>query len=83
MYRYVALHRPHHFPASLRTRRDTRFGSTRGSGGKALGTDVDLAARFDLDSHGRLPELGIHPWSNFWIKHPNRGQDFLTLSFGF
>jgi hypothetical protein len=48
-----------------------------------LGTDVDLAARFDLDSHGRLPELGIHPWSNFWIKHPNRGQDFLTLSFGF
>jgi hypothetical protein len=42
-----------------------------------------VAARFDLDSHGRLLELGIHHWSNFWIKQPNRGQDFLTLSFGF
>ena len=42
-----------------------------------------VAVRFDLDSHGRLLELGIHHWSNFWIKQPNRGQDFLTLSFGF
>jgi hypothetical protein len=42
-----------------------------------------VALRFDLDSHGRLLELGIRHWSNFWIKQPNRGQDFLTLSFGF
>ena len=42
-----------------------------------------VAVRFDLDSHGRLLELGIHHWSDFWIKQPNRGQDFLTLSFGF
>ena len=42
-----------------------------------------VAARFDLDSHGRLLELGIRHWSNFWIRQPNRGQDFLTLSFGF
>jgi len=42
-----------------------------------------VAVRFDLDSHGRVLELGIHHWSNFWIKQPNRGQDFLTLSFGF
>ena len=42
-----------------------------------------VAVRFDLDSRGRLLELGIHHWSDFWIKQPNRGQDFLTLSFGF
>jgi len=36
-------HRPLHFPAGLRIRRDTRLGSTRWSCGKALGTDVDLA----------------------------------------
>jgi hypothetical protein len=42
-----------------------------------------VAVRFDPDSHGRPLELGIHHWSNFWIKQPNRGQDFLTLSFGF
>jgi hypothetical protein len=42
-----------------------------------------VALRFDLHSHGRLLELGIHHWSNFWIRQPNRGQDFLTLSFGF
>ena len=28
-------------------------------------------------------ELGIHHWSDFWIKQPNRGQDFVTLSLGF
>jgi len=42
-----------------------------------------LAARFDLDSRGRLLELGIRHWSNFWIKPPNRGQDFFTVSVGF
>jgi hypothetical protein len=42
-----------------------------------------VAVRFDLDSHGRLLELGIRHWSDFWIKQPNRGQDFVTLSFGF
>jgi len=42
-----------------------------------------VAARVDLDSHGRLLELGIHHWSDAWIRQPNRGQDFLTLSFGF
>ena len=42
-----------------------------------------VAARFDLDSHGKLLELGIHHWSDAWIRQPNRGQDFLTLSFGF
>jgi hypothetical protein len=42
-----------------------------------------VAARIDLDSQGRLLELGIHHWSDAWIRQPNRGQDFLTLSFGF
>ena len=42
-----------------------------------------VAVRFDMDSHGRLLELGIHHWSDFWLKQPNRGQDFVTLSFGF
>ena len=42
-----------------------------------------VAVRFDLDSHGRLLELGIRHWSNAWIRQPNRGQNFVTLSFGF
>jgi hypothetical protein len=42
-----------------------------------------VAVRFDLDSHGRLLELGIRHWSDFWLKQPNRGQDFFTVSFGF
>lgn len=42
-----------------------------------------VAARFDLDTHGRLLELGIRHWSNAWIKQPNNGQNILTLSFAF
>jgi hypothetical protein len=42
-----------------------------------------VGARFNLDEHGRLLELGIRHWSNAWIKQPNNGQDFLTLSFAF
>lgn len=42
-----------------------------------------VAARFELGSRGRLLELGIHHWSDAWIRQPNRGQDFLTLGFGF
>lgn len=42
-----------------------------------------LGIRFDLGSHGSLLELGIRHWSNAWIKQPNRGQDFITLSVSF
>jgi hypothetical protein len=42
-----------------------------------------VALRFELDSHGKMLELGIRHWSNFWIKQPNPGQDFITLNFGF
>lgn len=42
-----------------------------------------IALRFDLDRHGHVLELGVRHWSDAWIKEPNRGQNFLTLSFGF
>jgi hypothetical protein len=42
-----------------------------------------IAVRFDLDRHGDSLELGVRHWSNAWIKEPNRGQNLLTLSFGF
>lgn len=42
-----------------------------------------LATRFDLGDQGWVLELGIRHWSDFWIKKPNRGQDFFTVSVGF
>lgn len=42
-----------------------------------------IAVRFDLDRHRHVLELGVRHWSNAWIKEPNRGQNLLTLSFGF
>jgi Lipid A 3-O-deacylase (PagL) len=42
-----------------------------------------LAYRFDLGSHGPLCELAVRHWSNAWIKQPNRGQDFITVSLSF
>ncbi len=42
-----------------------------------------VAVRFDLDPHGRLLELAVRHWSDAWIRPPNRGQDLLTVSFGF
>jgi len=42
-----------------------------------------VAARFDLGSRDRLLEFGIRHWSNAWIRPPNRGQDLITLSYGF
>jgi Lipid A 3-O-deacylase (PagL) len=42
-----------------------------------------LGVRFDLGHNGSLLEFGIRHWSNFWIKQPNRGQDFVTLSVSF
>ncbi len=41
------------------------------------------AARFDLGAHNRMLELAIRHWSDAWIRPPNRGQNLLTLSFGF
>jgi hypothetical protein len=41
-----------------------------------------VAVRFDLGRQGTL-ELGVRHWSDAWIKPPNRGQNFLTLSVGF
>jgi Lipid A 3-O-deacylase (PagL) len=42
-----------------------------------------IGVRFDLDRHGHVLELDVRHWSNAWIKEPNRGQNLLTLSFGF
>jgi Lipid A 3-O-deacylase (PagL) len=42
-----------------------------------------VAARFYLGAHGPLLEFGVRHWSDAWIKKPNRGQDFVTLSVGF
>jgi Lipid A 3-O-deacylase (PagL) len=42
-----------------------------------------VAARFDLGDKDPVLELSIRHWSDFWIKNPNRGQDFFTVSVGF
>jgi Lipid A 3-O-deacylase (PagL) len=42
-----------------------------------------IAVRFDLDGNSRTVELGVRHWSDAWIRPPNRGQNLLTLSFGF
>jgi hypothetical protein len=42
-----------------------------------------IAARYDLDRYGHILEFGIRHWSDAWIREPNRGQNLLTLSFGF
>jgi len=41
------------------------------------------AARFRLGSGNKVLELGIRHWSNAWIRLPDRGQNLVTLSFGF
>jgi lipid A 3-O-deacylase PagL len=42
-----------------------------------------LAVRFDVDARGHALELGVRHWSDAWIRPPNRGQNFVTLSFVF
>jgi Lipid A 3-O-deacylase (PagL) len=42
-----------------------------------------IAVRVDLDAHGRALELGVHHWSDAWIRPPNRGENLLLLSFVF
>jgi len=42
-----------------------------------------IAARVELDTHGRALELGVHHWSDAWIRPPNRGENLLVLSFAF
>ena len=39
-----------------------------------------VAVRFNLHAHDRALELAVRHWSDAWIKPPNRGQNFLTLS---
>ena len=41
-----------------------------------------IAERFDLP-HGALLELAWRHWSDAWIREPDRGQNFVTLSVGF
>jgi Lipid A 3-O-deacylase (PagL) len=81
MRRWQFLHRPwgrlyFGFGANYRTETDY-VESTR------LNFAYLIAARFGLGDHGSLVELGIRHWSNAWIKEPNRGQDFVTLSVSF
>jgi len=42
-----------------------------------------LAARFDLGAHGQLIEIATRHWSNAYIKRPNIGENFLTLSYSY
>jgi len=42
-----------------------------------------VAARFALGAHNRALEFGVRHWSDAWIRPPNRGQNFLTLSVEF
>ncbi|HTT01489.1 MAG TPA: acyloxyacyl hydrolase [Steroidobacteraceae bacterium] len=42
-----------------------------------------VGMRFNLGRRGELLEFSIRHWSNAWVKLPNRGQNFATLSFAF
>jgi Lipid A 3-O-deacylase (PagL) len=43
-----------------------------------------IGLRFDLDGgRGPLLEFTLRHWSNAWLKPPNRGQNFFTLSVSF
>jgi Lipid A 3-O-deacylase (PagL) len=42
-----------------------------------------VATRFGLGAHNRTLELGVRHWSDAWIRPPNRGQNFFTLSVEF
>jgi hypothetical protein len=43
-----------------------------------------IGLRFDLDGgRGPLLEFTLRRWSNAWLKPPNRGQNFFTLSVSF
>jgi hypothetical protein len=42
-----------------------------------------VAARFDLGAGGSLFEIAARHWSNAYIKEPNMGENFLTLSFSY
>jgi hypothetical protein len=42
-----------------------------------------LAARFDLGASGSLFEIAARHWSNAYLKEPNIGENFLTLSFSY
>jgi hypothetical protein len=42
-----------------------------------------LAVRFDLGTSGSLLEVATRHWSNAWIKQPNNGQNFVTVSVSF
>jgi len=41
------------------------------------------AARFRLGSGNKVLELGVRHWSDAWIRLPDRGQNMVTLTFGF
>jgi hypothetical protein len=42
-----------------------------------------LAARFDLGASGSLFEIAARHWSNAYIREPNIGENFLTVSFSY
>ena len=41
-----------------------------------------IGIRFDLGEHALL-EVALRHWSNAWIRFPDRGQNFVTVSVGF
>jgi len=42
-----------------------------------------LGMRFDLGSDNHELEIAARHWSNAWVRLPDRGQTFLTISFSF
>jgi hypothetical protein len=81
MRRWQVLHRPWGklyvgFGANYRTETDF-LEATRWNFAYLVGL------RFPLDAHGRVLELDVRHWSDAWIRPPNRGQNLVTVSFGF
>jgi hypothetical protein len=64
------------FGASYKTETDT-LDSTR------LNFSYLAAVRFDLGHSGSLIEISTRHWSNAYVKKPNIGENFLTISYSY
>lgn len=80
MHRWEILHRSRMrlylgFGANYRTETDMLTATKWNFAGM-------IGVRFDLGEHALL-EVALRHWSNAWIRFPDRGQNFVTVSVGF
>jgi hypothetical protein len=80
MHRWQILHRSRvrlyvGFGANYRTETDLLIATK-------WNLSVMIGVRFDLGKH-ELLEVALRHWSNAWIRLPDRGQNFFTITSGF